>query len=369
MAPRSASAKPSQKASSIPSTVRLTRARRAASAQPISSSAPAKPIAKTSNAAFAVRSTRARRVASAQPLSSTSAGVPSYAKATISSKNKVVKKEEAKDTRSVYGDNHAAKEDRMMAEQANIALSKGLIDEEIFSNWSRPWHVKGEVEMKWSQGVLDKYQPEGLQPVMDIMDLKKAERIAAKKDAEEKKFLEQYFAGKIDMNGNPIQDEREKEKEQGSKKEAPKTKKAPAAKKTVLPIIIEEDSTTPAPEAKKKPSKLASVTPLSGLPSYAEYNYYQCAALCFERNLISGGNAEILRNRLIQDDINVTRNLPREAKPYSRETRRKRENQAPIVANAPTAPPAVFAGARKRKRGEDSEEDEEEKTGKKLKPT
>jgi hypothetical protein len=93
----------------------------------------------------------------------------------------------------------------------------------------------------------------------------------------------------------------------------------------------------------------APVKPLPGLPDYAAYGYYDLAAICFERNLVSGGKAPELRARLIQDDINVIQDLPREAKPYSKEKQRERKHKVPVVPGTPQAPPAARIKAEARR--------------------
>ena len=225
---------------------------------------------------------------------------------------------------------------------AETARKAGLVDEETLEKMCKPWQEKGVLEMEWKQ----EYLLEGMKEAEEIMDLKKAEAIARKKDAAEKKFLAEYFAG----GGKKTVEKGKKEdllktvtSGKISKKSSSPSKK-PSSK---LPIIVEdededEDEDEEAPTPPAKPATAAQILPLPGRPDYAGFNYYQLSAICFERNLVSGGKVDALRARLIQDDINVIQVLPREAKPYSKEKVRGRKNMAPVVPNAPQAAPAVY---------------------------
>jgi hypothetical protein len=239
--------------------------------------------------------------------------------------------------RSGYGDAHASREYAGMQEYAKAARKAGLVDEETLEKLCHPWQAKGVLEMQWKE----EYLLPGVAEAEPMMDLKAAEAIAKKKDAAEKKYLEEYFDG-----GGRKTVEKEKKKDplktvaSGKifKKSSASSSRKPSSK---LAIIIEDDD-QPAPAPPSKPALAAPLAPLPGCPDYAGYNYYELASICFERNLVSGGNAQVLRTRLIQDDINVIQDLPREAKSYSKEKVRGRKNTAPVVPNAPRAAPAVY---------------------------
>ncbi|KAF1965990.1 hypothetical protein BU23DRAFT_560683 [Bimuria novae-zelandiae CBS 107.79] len=93
-----------------------------------------------------------------------------------------------------------------------------------------------------------------------------------------------------------------------------------------------------------------SVRSLPGLPHYQEYNYNQLVAICRERNIKSGGGAQKVRNRLIEDDILVTQDKfdERDVRNYSHEGR-DHTTPAPFVQNAPVAKPAEMTPAMRKK--------------------
>ena len=127
-------------------------------------------------------------------------------------------------------------------------------------------------------------------------------------------------------------------KKPSTSKTTTKTSSTKVSKLSSRPKAI---SSSAAPSSTVPTAASSGLTPLPGLPTYEGYHYYQLSALCHERNIVSGGNTAELRKRLIQDDINVVNNLPREAKPYHKDTKRARVHQPPVVPGAPQARPAV----------------------------
>lgn len=401
-------------------TTRVLRTRRAVSAQPTQSTIPSSRAAtRPSQKVSKAQSNRTRRAATVPP-ASTLAPLPELvkfdpptSKAPPTAHNLPTPPLVIK---SGYGDAHAFNEHQGMLAFAAAARSHNLLDEETLEALSKPWQEKGTMDMQWKPEYLDASKKA---PDDEVMDLKQAELIARRKDAAEKKFLKDFYAGKIDENGNKIDAEvtflgekkssattknskgKAKEKEDEKKEPLKKvtsgkiTKKPPANKsKTKVEIITFEvakvlpiaeaptptsqnppslegprtKATNPNPPPvvtnKNPPAVSQAVTPLPVRPSYDEYTYYQLAALCFERNLVSGGKENILRNRLVQDDINVIQGLPREAKTYAKEKDRARKHKAPVVPGAPPAPPAVAlrksvaSNAKKRGRENDDETDD-----------
>ena len=49
----------------------------------------------------------------------------------------------------------------------------------------------------------------------------------------------------------------------------------------------------------------------SDTEGYSEYKYYEVLAVCRERKTHSSGNKQEVGNRLVQDDINLVKGLPR----------------------------------------------------------
>lgn len=74
----------------------------------------------------------------------------------------------------------------------------------------------------------------------------------------------------------------------------------------------------PQPPTRKSVSRMktAPLASLPGQPDYADYTYYEAAALGRARHIPTGGNTQEIRNRLIQDDTNVAQNKTRERSRY-----------------------------------------------------
>lgn len=102
--------------------------------------------------------------------------------------------------RDAYGSAHASTESYLMVKHATMLLKNNVVDAKTVATLSNPWHAKGELVMHWGK----KYLNPTLAAPIDIMDLEKARRIALRKDAAERKWLEDWRTGIIDDNGNPI---------------------------------------------------------------------------------------------------------------------------------------------------------------------
>jgi hypothetical protein len=331
----------------------------------------------------------------------------------------------------------------MSKQQAATMLKAGMIDQAQADRLALPWKEKQDLKVPlWDEKYIDPKVKENWD--FEIMPLKEALKIQAKKDKAEKKFLDDWRAGKIDENGNPIarvsakntktstssvpEEEQEhgedsemsdSDKEDGipvppkptakkvygakgklSKAPLPTIEEVPSAKGATtspvessslssIPSDLSDMSTPSAPvvvrnvskatkattskSAKATTSKPAKLTkskstkanetksapapapqPLNGAVDYSQWGYYQLAALCRERGLISGGNVAIIRARLMADDVAVRDGTPRQDLcKYNRgtDTKPKREykHTAPVT---PAKPPA------KRKRDDDDDKDE-----------
>ncbi|KAF2867582.1 hypothetical protein BDV95DRAFT_581279 [Massariosphaeria phaeospora] len=276
---------------------------------------------------------------------------------------------------------HAATEAALMAIHVKMLLKYNIINAEFAAKF-QPWQEKGVLEFKWDEKHLEMH-PEYVPGGEEIMDLKKAEQIQKKKDAAEKKFLENWRMGLVDADGKPVKlitKEKREDTEPSSSSSAiapslptPKKKAEKKAPKTPAPRkILAPKSKLPTPPS---PQRKARLTLGPNRPDYEPYKYNQLAALCEQRNIISKGSEHDLRDRLIQDDINVDNGLPREARAYA--GKRDRKTVAPIVPNAPVAGPAIAArrnreNEKKRKSDESeespgSDESEKDKENKKRK--
>ncbi|KAH7092301.1 hypothetical protein FB567DRAFT_545468 [Paraphoma chrysanthemicola] len=114
------------------------------------------------------------------------------------------------------------------------------------------------------------------------------------------------------------------------------TTKTPTKAKPVIKAskTSKASSTTtkpaPKPRVRKRTNQEATIQPLPNQPDYAEFDYYALAALCRDRSLPGKGTAGTLRNRLIQDDINVAQGLEREKRTHNSK-RQGYKHEAPKV--------------------------------------
>jgi len=102
---------------------------------------------------------------------------------------------------------------------------------------------------------------------------------------------------------------------------ATKPKSTPKSKSSSNSSPPSQDlSSQPTPKRKSKSKSSSSspspppLTPLPNYPNYASDDYFALAALCRARKLPGAGRAGVLRNRLIQDDMNVAAGKERETK-------------------------------------------------------
>ena len=263
---------------------------------------------------------------------------------------------------NVYGDRHAAKESMMMREHAKSLLKAGVIDKDMANQLSRPWHQTGILDMQWNKKYLDPAKDSG----EEMMSIEKARKIKSRKDLKMQKWIEDFEAGKIDQDGNPIITdaapkapakkaeaapamESEKEVEKDTPEKGKSQKEATPPSKPTIPAPPPAPKVAKAPKAKTPAPQLPQ--PIAGGSDYKDYNYFQLAAICRDRNLVSGGKADVLRARLIEDDTLVHEGKERTNKsPYDyAKFKRNFKTQAPVAATSS-----------KRKRGGDDQEQGEE---------
>ncbi|KAF2126745.1 hypothetical protein P153DRAFT_388068 [Dothidotthia symphoricarpi CBS 119687] len=325
---------------------------------------------------------------------------------------------ENRETRSPYGDNRAATEDKMMVEHANLARESGLIDEETATQLSQSWHRSGELQMQWKPEYL-RIHPEYAAGEKDVaVSLDTAMKRQKEKDRRDIKFIKDWRAGKVDEDGNKIQRNREgmdaTEAAEGTShgSEAasvggittPSTRQAnsdgrpgssssfalassspvtgpsnnvssakistsrPEVKHPAKPSPQTYTFASPQTGAQLPPAKSAPLRirkpksdippplhPLPNHPDYSSFVYGEVAALCRQRNLPGGGATHELRNRLIQDDINVARGLPREKRTY-KGNKRAYKYSAPVLGGVGSQDPNGDSERDVSDRGEGSEE-------------
>lgn len=74
----------------------------------------------------------------------------------------------------------------------------------------------------------------------------------------------------------------------------------------------------------------ALLTPLPGKPDYSQFSYHQIIALCRERELPRKGNTQVLRNLLVQDDIDAEQGNERNTM-VSKPSRKNYKTAAPNI--------------------------------------
>ncbi|KAF2182099.1 hypothetical protein K469DRAFT_691699 [Zopfia rhizophila CBS 207.26] len=92
-----------------------------------------------------------------------------------------------------YGEHRAISESQMMNAHVGAMLAAGALDTVMVAKLAIPWHAKGVLDVKWD----DKYLDPSLKHDIELMDLEKAKKRQAKKDAREKKWWNDYKASKI----------------------------------------------------------------------------------------------------------------------------------------------------------------------------
>jgi hypothetical protein len=109
-------------------------------------------------------------------------------------------------TRSIYGDNRAATEGAMMLAHTQRLRSSNIIDDEIATQLSQPWHKSGELKVKYTKEYLELHPDYTGKDAHDMLGLEWAKRKRKDNDRKMEKWLEDWRARKIDDNGNPIGD-------------------------------------------------------------------------------------------------------------------------------------------------------------------
>jgi hypothetical protein len=278
---------------------------------------------------------------------------------------------------NAWGETRFSRESARLKADAEMLLKAQVIDRDTAMKLSEPWHAKGIlINPVWDVKHLD---PSKIDRNTEVMSYEKAKKIQWRKDAQEKKFLEDWRTGLIDENGNPIKRKSElnviRVEDGDGQIYAPKSKK-PLPPATTMPSII-EDATSSLSESstgrRSQPDPLPasnqarprkSKTPQASACSlkletvdYSSFNYYQLAAMCRERGLRSGGKTENLKNILITDDNHVKNGTDREN--LMKNTLKKKrvyKTKAPVLEHS--------LGYNKRKRDEDEDRDQ---SGKKAK--
>lgn len=302
---------------------------------------------------------------------------------------------------NAWGELRFAREDQMRAQYAADRLARGEISEAQFAKLSKPWHANG-------------VSPEN--PNWDRSIDEKAKKIRKKKDAELLKAVEDFEAGRIDENGNPItqeesigkcseevvegkKEEKEEEEEEDEDSDIdilppPKPKKSAApidkgkgkekerkisssriSKPANTPKASKATPTISKPASWKTPKSPPVVVPMrprasyyppddAPLPDYKAYGYYQLVALCRFRGLSSGDGTDVIRVRLMRDDVcyrNGTERDSDDACAYVRSEEKMRlyVTGPPVLNPNATLAPTSKTTSSKRKCDGHEDEDEE----------
>ncbi|KAH3951499.1 hypothetical protein HBI56_079390 [Parastagonospora nodorum] len=273
--------------------------------------------------------------------------------------------ESSTSARHSFNSHRFAAESSMMNTHAQTLLKAGTIDSAMATQLSQPWHRTGEVRVQYSKDYLQMHPDYTGENAHEMPTLNWAMRKQRERDRKAKEWLERYFSEGAD--GREVDEERkeehkdknavEEQQEEWETETATATSSANAPSSpgirrthnppTSSPIRLSSpppssppqhrpqnqspnakpnntshssrsDSSQPTPK-RKSSSKSNSkspppLTPLPNHPTYASHNYFALAALCRARKLPGAGSAGVLRNRLIQDDMNVAAGKERETK-------------------------------------------------------
>lgn len=263
-------------------------------------------------------------------------------------------------TRSAYGDGHAATNHALLVAHAVYLGTAGVIDEQMVSELTKPMGKMREQGIKYSEQYLAAHPDYTGENTDAIPTMQTALKHQRDRDAAQERLLADYRAGKIDIWGNRVNSVDRDTSFSGSSSTSDDSMSDSGTGNDVdgngLPCIEEhtgdttesadssfmESSLTTLPNAVLTPSQRQhtlpsvsslsqpelkfsskgyhyrasrSVTPLTPLPGNATYedlDYYKAAALCRQRGIPSGGNLQEVRNTLVKDDTNVKLGLERE---------------------------------------------------------
>lgn len=253
--------------------------------------------------------------------------------------------------RSAYGDMHAHRDAEMMKEHVALMRSAGKIDDKMAIELPKPLDKKREWTKEYLE-TLPNYT--GVQPKMAPFEM--AYKHQRKRDKEMLTFVENFEAGRINKDGNPVaQDDADEAVMSGSDTSQltdvteleERIEAHPTTGSNTLSLRPRDSSSTPAPELaiaslssspspgpaskaalpsqtpppkrkRKRPEKVDPLQPLNGGKTYQGYNYDQLVAVGRVRGIYTPGNAQGVRNALIQDDINVAQGLKRNVADYKK---------------------------------------------------
>lgn len=241
------------------------------------------------------------------------------------------------DLRSGYGDMHATRYAKNMATHVANIRTHGLIDENMAVELLNPF-----TDRLYSSEYLATHPDyTGVQP--EVSSIVTAYRHRLKRDLEMLQFVQNYEAGRIDEWGNPVTQRATVEAEGPVVEE-----RDPRAIVTTIggaenirgrPHLIDSKpaaalKTLAMPRktlTKKSGAKVKPLKPHPGALDYSEFKYGEVVAECRRRNIHGGGDTQTVRNRLMQDDINVKQGLPRDLASYKRKTRKAYKHEAPAA--------------------------------------
>ncbi|KAF2470033.1 uncharacterized protein BDR25DRAFT_369957 [Lindgomyces ingoldianus] len=240
--------------------------------------------------------------------------------------------------RNAWGDSRAATESQMMSSHATLLVQSNIISVDTATKLAQPWHENGVLDFQWESQHLDPSRKHDVK----MIDLDKAKKMHARKDVAEKKMLAEYCMGKIDEWGKPkgwkegvvLEDEEDVD---SAYAQVP----APTPVLTPTPAPTRgKNKATSGRVSKSTPNRHFSTiieeasTPASPLPStvttpadYKEFGYFDLAAIGRERGLITRGNADALRARLVADDVAVRNGTAREMAPYRKPGAKQARNR------------------------------------------
>jgi hypothetical protein len=108
----------------------------------------------------------------------------------------------------------------------------------------------------------------------------------------------------------------------------------PSSAQPPLPVLP-ATSTSSKTRSKNPKTQVEPLEPSDDASDYSEFKYGELVAECRRRKILGGGCSQIVRNRLIQDDINMKQGLPRELISYKGRIRKHYKYEAPAALSGP----------------------------------
>ncbi|KAH5422663.1 hypothetical protein HBI46_079420 [Parastagonospora nodorum] len=229
--------------------------------------------------------------------------------------------ESSTSARHSFNSHRFAAESSMMNTHAQTLLKAGTIDSAMATQLSQPWHRTGEVRVQYSKDYLQMHPDYTGENAHEMPTLNWAMRKQRERDRKAKEWLERYFSEGAD--GREVDEERkeehkdknavEEQQEEWETETATATSSANAPSSPGIRRTHNPPTSSPIRLSSPPPSSPPQHRPQNQSPN-AKPNNTSHSSRSDSSQPTPKRNAGVLRNRLIQDDMNVAAGKERETK-------------------------------------------------------